>query len=187
MLAGNLALDIEVLAEEHGIVKLAEQFARRYHHGQFRHVPKNSRRKPYIIHPAGVVALLKEHGVTDPTTLAIGWLHDTIEDTPATYEGLRQVFGPKIAYGVYILTRDVSRADYIKRLESADDNIKLVKLCDTLDNLRTVECLGPSGIARKINDTEMYYIPMADKLCPQIASRLRRSLDVYFERLRYPV
>ncbi len=136
---------------------------------------------PYIVHPANVVSLLRSHGVSDPTTLAIGWLHDTVEDTQATHEQIEQVFGSKIAHGVYILTRDVDRVDYKKRIESADDNIKLVKLCDTWDNLMTIDCLRPGGIARKIEDTETFYIPLARKLCPDIAKGMRRCLDEYFK------
>ena len=150
----------------------AEQYARMYHKGQFR----KSTELPYFIHPASVVNYLKQFGVDDDASLAIAWLHDTIEDTPLTYSRINHVFGREIADGVYLLTRNVDREEYKRRLSSAPRNIRMIKLCDTLDNITTLECLSTKGINRKVEDCNSYYIPIAEELCPEIAEEMRRYI-----------
>ena len=155
------------------IEKIAEQYAWMYHKGQFR---RNSE-LPYIVHPENTVNYMKKFRVDDEDSLAIAWLHDTIEDTSLTYNRIKNVFGRDIADGVYLLTRNVDRNEYKRRLSSAPENIRMIKLCDTLDNITTLECLSSEGIKRKVDDCQDYYIPMAEELCPEIAEEMRRYIS----------
>jgi len=161
------------------LVELASEIAAFYHQGQMR---KNSI-DDYIVHPAKVVTLLEQYGIYDEVTLAIAWLHDVLEDTSITYKELQCLFGDVVASGIEHLTRigdtNQDKESYKQKIASAPDNIKMIKLCDTLDNIRTLECLDPEGIVRKINDTENFYIPMARELCPEIAKDLRYHIDTY--------
>ena len=75
---------------------------------------------------------------------------------------------------------DVGREEYKRRLSHAPDNIKMIKLCDTLHNVEDMENLSMQGILRKIYDCRDYYIPMARELCPDIASRLESHIEDYF-------
>ena len=59
----------------------AQHYATEHHKNQYR----KGDHSPYIVHPQAVAEKLKEIGV-DRKTIEIGWLHDTIEDTSATYE-----------------------------------------------------------------------------------------------------
>ena len=88
----------EVLAEckkymndEHlAFVESAYEFAKNAHEGQFR-----VSGQPYIIHPtqvAGTLATLR----LDPDTVAAGYLHDTVEDTPVTNDDIKEKFGKSI-------------------------------------------------------------------------------------------
>ena len=155
------------------IPKLAEEYARIYHEGQFR----KSGKLQYIVHPENVVSYLRQFGVNDDISLSIAWLHDTLEDTSLTYGEIRNTFGAQVAHGVYLLTRDVDREQYKQRLSSAPMNIKMIKLCDTLHNITTLECLSPEGIERKINDCISYYMPMAEDICPVIAEQMGRYIS----------
>ena len=154
------------------IEEIAKQYARKYHKGQFR----KSTELPYIVHPENVVNYMKQFGVDDEDSLAIAWLHDTLEDTSLTYDEIQNVFGINIAQGVYLLTRNVDREEYKKRLSTAPKNIKLIKLCDTLDNIPTLECSSSDRIKRKVDDCTEYYIPMAEELCPEIAEQMRKYI-----------
>lgn len=69
---------------------------RRKYHGQ-----------PYATHLEGVAALVTS-ATDDPETIAAAWLHDVVEDTPATLEDVERAFGPAVAALVEALT-DVSR------------------------------------------------------------------------------
>ncbi|MBW2964908.1 hypothetical protein KY363_05620, partial [Candidatus Woesearchaeota archaeon] len=85
------------------------------------------------------------------------------------------------------LTREVGMGvdEYKQRIVKADNSVKLVKFCDMLDNLRTVECMRPSGLLRKMEDARSFYIPMAEEINPQIAARMKTSIDDYFARARH--
>ncbi|MBW2997719.1 HD domain-containing protein [Candidatus Woesearchaeota archaeon] len=155
--------------------ELARKCATRYHHGQFR----KGNHEPYIVHPAAVVRYLKQHGIDDDVSLSVAWLHDVVEDTAMTWEQVENIFGKDIASGVHLLTRDVGREEYKTRLSYAPDNIKMVKLCDTLHNVEDMKYMSLKGIWRKINDCRDYYIPMARELCPGIASRLEICIEDY--------
>ena len=156
------------------IEAIAKKYARKYHKGQLR---KST--KPYIVHPENVVNYMKQSGVKEKNSLAIGWLHDTIENTSLTYNMIKNVFGRYVADGVYVLTRNVDRNEYKKRLSSAPEDIKMIKLCDTLDNITTLEFLSSVGLKRKVDDCIDFYIPMAEELCPRIAKQMKKYISKF--------
>jgi hypothetical protein len=111
--------------------------------------------QPYQEHLKAVAALVAE--VTDDAqTIAAAWLHDTVEDTPATFGDLEREFGPAVARLVSELT-DVSRpGDGNRAVRKAMDRnhtaqasprAKTVKLADLTDNCRDI-CRHDPGFAR---------------------------------------
>ena len=157
------------------MIKRAEELATRYHDGQYR----KNRVLPYIVHPKSVADRITQYGLDDPESIAIAWLHDTIEDTPLTYDQIKDDFGKKVADGVYLLTRNIGNDEYKRRLRHAPDGIKLIKLCDTLDNITTLDDLSSEGIERKINDCLEFYIPLAKSICPEIARQMKHYVSSY--------
>lgn len=167
------------------IVEQARIISTCYHQGQWR---RSSYRQgqlgrtaklPYIVHPQNVAKILYHHGYDDETTQAIAWLHDTLEDTAITYEQLSELFGKKIAQGVYLLTRNVDREEYKQRLLTANTILQIIKIADTVDNLLTLDALTPQGIKRKIVDTQHFYLPLAQKIAPALAQEMERVLRSY--------
>jgi len=154
------------------LVQKAERYATRYHLGQYRKCGSI----PYIVHPAEVVELLRQHGFDDEKTLAIAWLHDTLEDTVLSYGEIYKEFGHEVADGVYLLTRNVNRNDYRKRLSVSPEYIKIIKIMDTYHNIRSIDELDKIGKQRKINDCLEFYIPMAKKLVPDVAEEMKCCL-----------
>jgi len=163
------------------IIRLAEKIATQYHEGQYRK-SLNGDRLPYIVHPKAVARLLLDFGITDDKAIAVAWLHDVLEDTPISYDTIKGLFGQEVADGVYILTRNVDNDEYKKRLTTASFAVKMIKLCDTLDNIETLECLSLSGIERKVHDCRGFYIPLAKQLCPAAAEKMEHYIDSYLER-----
>lgn len=147
----------------------AERYADMYHEGQERKVTGY----PYRVHPQAVVDYLEEFGVYDEKTLAIAWLHDTLEDTNLIYEQIRKDFGKKVADGVYLLTRNVNREKYKERLSKAPKYIRQIKICDTLDNIVGLVGLDAKAKRRKIRDCLNFYIPLAEKLLPKAAEEMK--------------
>ena len=132
---------------------------------------------PYVVHPIRVAGLASKFGYGDYLTQAVAVLHDTVEDTSSTYEDITKKFGEAVAQGVYYLTRDSTRESYLEKLAVAPDYIKMIKLCDTLDNIRTLQALDQEGIERKIRECNEFYIPMAEELCPKIAEKIKKYIQ----------
>ena len=122
--------------------------ARRYAtsaHQRISHQRKYTK-QPYEVHLKSVAALVAS--VTDDAeAVAAAWLHDTVEDTPATLEDIRAAFGEDVAVLVAELT-DVSRPSDGNRaarkaidrahLGAASPRAKTVKLADLIDNCRDI-------------------------------------------------
>ena len=126
------------------LVERAQTYATKAHQriGQLRKYNK----QPYHVHLEAVAELVAE--VTDdPETIAAAWLHDTVEDTPATLEDIEENFGLPVAELVEELT-DVSkpsdgnraRRKAIDRDHSAQASprAKTVKLGDLIDNCKDI-------------------------------------------------
>lgn len=93
---------------------------------------------PYIVHPQRVAALI-EQVTGDPVMIAAAWLHDTIEDTPTSYEVIVANFGQEVADLVMEVTHETSdRGEhYFPRLQS--ERGVMLKFADRLANLSTMQ------------------------------------------------
>jgi len=121
----------------------AATFAATKHSKQYRG-SATGEKVPYITHPLRVAAALAEHGVTDEATLAAALLHDTLEDTTATYEELVKEFGSEVADVVAELTdapgltSAEGKAAQAKKAPHMSWRAKLVKVADKIDNVASV-------------------------------------------------
>ncbi|MCD9149412.1 RelA/SpoT family protein [Pseudophaeobacter flagellatus] len=152
--------------------KIAEAFAygEEMHHGQFRHSGER-----YFSHPVAVAALLTEQRLDDATIIT-ALLHDTIEDTKASYEEVAARFGDEVAElvdGVTKLTnlqlssRETKQAENFRKLfmaMSKDLRVILVKLADRLHNMRTIKAMRPEKQAQKARETMDIYAPLAGRM-----------------------
>lgn len=115
----------------------AIEFAIEKHAGQLR----KGTARPYITHPLEVVQILETMGV-DEVLLMAGVLHDTLEDTDATEEEVRALFGEDVAELVCGHTEDKSKSwkerkqHAIEEVQLADFSMKMLVLADKLSNLR---------------------------------------------------
>lgn len=96
---------------------------------------------PYILHPMEAACIVS--AMTKRSDLiAAALLHDVLEDTPVTYEELKEEFGEKIADIVRMETEDKSKSWHerkertINQLPLRDDGVKMVTLGDKLSNMR---------------------------------------------------
>ena len=133
----------------------AYDFALKVHHDQKRHSGD-----PYVIHPLAVASILAELKL-DSATIATGLLHDTIEDTHATYDTIKNEFGQEVADLVDGVTkisvfenqaRENSKAENFRKLilaTSKDIRVLLVKLADRLHNMRTINAIDNIEKKRK--------------------------------------
>ena len=140
---------------DNSLINKSKRFAKSKHKNQTRKDGKT----PYINHLQMVVDLIKKSGVTDNDIQSIGWLHDTIEDTPTDFDEIKDEFGLHIAKCVTALTKDMRIEKqkrerlYIKGLKNAHWHVKLVKICDITANILDLENTSYSK-KEKINHWE---------------------------------
>lgn len=137
---------------------------------------KRASGQPYLVHPLEVAAILAELRLDD-ASIAVGLLHDTLEDTLSSYEEIRDLFGDEIAKlteGVTKLSRisfnskSVEQAENFRKLllaMSEDIRVLLIKLADRLHNMRTMEHISKEEKRRrKAQETLEIFAPLADRI-----------------------
>ncbi len=154
---------------------------------------------PYINHPVAVADILSDLKL-DSATITTGLLHDTIEDTHATYQTIKEEFGQEVADLVEGVTKisvfenqaiadqdkkKFSKAENFRKLiiaTSKDIRVLLVKIADRLHNMRTIKYLKDDNKKiRKAQETMEIYAPLADRMG---MNRIRDELeDLSFEVL----
>lgn len=149
---------------------------------------KDQKRKSgesYFNHPIEVAKILAEMKL-DEKTIALGLLHDTVEDTVATLEQIEKDFGPEMAALVDGLTK-ISKITFQTSEEKQAENFRkmiiamakdlrviIVKLADRLHNMRTLHHLRPDKQARISQETLDIYSPLANRLG---LSSIKRELE----------
>ena len=131
---------------------------------------------PFSNHPIAVASILTELKL-DSATIATGLLHDTIEDTYATYATIKKEFGQEVADLVDGVTKISifenkatanSKAENFRQLilaTSKDIRVLLVKIADRLHNMRTIDAIEKIEKKERIaKETMEIYAPLADRM-----------------------
>ncbi|SHI85282.1 RelA/SpoT family protein [Wenxinia saemankumensis] len=152
------------------LLRDAWTFGAGMHDGQFRRSGE-----PYFTHPAAVAMILARQQMDDGT-IVTALLHDTIEDTKATFAEVERRFGAEIAGlvdGVTKLTNlqltstETKQAENFRKLfmaTSRDLRVTLVKLADRLHNMRTISSMAPEKQRQKARETMDIYAPLAGRM-----------------------
>lgn len=153
------------------IITKAFNFARQAHKGV-----RRLSGEPYIMHPITVAQIACEEVGLGSTSICAALLHDVVEDTDYTTEDIENIFGPKIAQIVDGLTKisggifgeqaSAQAENFKKLLLTMSDDIRviLIKICDRLHNMRTLQS-QPANKQYKIAGETLYiYAPLANRL-----------------------
>ena len=153
------------------IITKAFNFARQAHKGE-----RRQSGEPYIMHPIAVARIACEEVGLGSTSICAALLHDVVEDTDYTTEDLENIFGSKIAQIVDGLTKisggifgeqaSAQAENFKKLLLTMSDDIRviLIKICDRLHNMRTLES-QPANKQYKIAGETLYiYAPLSNRL-----------------------
>jgi GTP pyrophosphokinase len=176
----RLLRDLFAIVSEHGAdatveidrerVQEAFVFACEHHAAQRRKSGED-----FIVHPVGVARICAGMRL-DTETLCAALLHDTVEDTSASIEEVRERFGDEIAgivdgvtklTGITFQSRDEAQANNYRKMMVAmatDVRVILIKLADRLHNMRTIEAMPKQKQLEKARETLEIYAPLAHRL-----------------------
>ena len=161
-------------------LRAAFAYADQHHGGQLR---KSG--EPYITHPIAVAEIVADLGL-DLDSIIAALLHDCIEDTDSTHDDIAKQFGTTVAELVEGVTK-LTRMQYTSKEEEQMENLRkmfmamakdvrviLIKLCDRLHNMRTLEYQSERKQKEKSLETMEIYAPIAHRLGMQ---RLKWELE----------
>ncbi|HEY2397428.1 MAG TPA: bifunctional (p)ppGpp synthetase/guanosine-3',5'-bis(diphosphate) 3'-pyrophosphohydrolase [Solirubrobacteraceae bacterium] len=176
----RLLRDLFAIVSEHGAdatveidrerVQEAFVFACEHHAAQRRKSGED-----FIVHPVGVARICAGMRL-DTETLCAALLHDTVEDTSASIEEVRERFGDEIAgivdgvtklTGITFQSRDEAQANNYRKMMVAmatDVRVILIKLADRLHNMRTIDAMPKQKQLEKARETLEIYAPLAHRL-----------------------
>jgi guanosine-3',5'-bis(diphosphate) 3'-pyrophosphohydrolase len=177
---GRLLSDLFAIVEEHAHhaalaidrepVQQAFVYACAHHADQLRRTGED-----FIIHPVGVAKICAGMRL-DTETLCAALLHDTVEDTSASLEEVREAFGEEIASlvdgvtkltGLTFQSRDEAQAENYRKMivaMASDVRVILIKLADRLHNMRTIGAVPKHKQIEKARETLDIYAPIAHRL-----------------------
>ena len=151
-------------------IRAAFEYANDHHGPQLR---KSG--EPYIIHPIAVAEIINELDL-DPDSIVAALLHDCIEDTDSTHDDIARLFSPQVADLVEGVTK-LTRMQYTSREDEQMENLRkmfmamakdvrviLIKLCDRLHNMRTLQYQSDKKQKEKALETMEVYAPIAHRL-----------------------
>ena len=176
VLLGDLFAVVEEHADEaveridRDLVERAFVFACERHADQ-----RRASGEDFIIHPIGVAKICAGMRL-DTETLCAALLHDTVEDTSASLDEVRDEFGEEIAQlvdgvtklsGVTFQSRDDRQAENYRKMMVAmarDIRVILIKLADRLHNMRTIGSMPKHKQQDKARETLEIFAPLAHRL-----------------------
>ncbi len=188
------AVDLLYLVKQSTVVTKAVDFATKAHSGQFR---KSG--EPYIIHPILVAAITGHFGGDDEMIIA-ALLHDVVEDTSFTIEDIEENFSKEVAHLVGGLTKITELRDeelipstsdeklissaltFRKMLIASIDDVRVlvIKLCDRLHNMLTLDALSKEKQKRIAEETLVVYVPIAHRLGIAAIKNNLEDLSFYY-------
>ncbi len=152
------------------IIRTAYEFSAKVHQGQ-----KRRSGEPYLTHPMAVADLIAELKLDVPSVVG-ALLHDTVEDTLATLEEIKSLFGREIAALVDGVTK-LSRANFSSQEEKQAENFRkmllamgkdvrviLIKLADRVHNMRTLDHMPRQNQILTAQETLDIYAPLSHRL-----------------------
>ena len=152
------------------VIRRAYDYSARMHGEQ-----KRKSGEPYVIHPLNVALIIVQLRLDVPS-IVTGLLHDVVEDTRASLDEVRGLFGAEVARLVDGVTK-VSKITFSSREEKQAENFRkmiiamahdirvvLIKLADRLHNMRTLDHLAPDKQEEISRETMEIYAPIAHRL-----------------------
>ena len=161
----------------------AIDFAEQMHKGQIRKGDKS----PYVTHPKAVYNILKSFRVNDRVLLVAAWLHDTIEDTSATFNIIKKRFNKEVAELVKAVSNTrkemqaVGKEEYLlKKMSKMSKNALTLKLADRLHNVSDIMTMPEKSSQKTYAQTKYILSGLREnRTLTGVQKKLVRAIERY--------
>jgi len=173
-------LDPLMSPQEVEIIETAYMFAKYGHKEQMRDSGVR-----YFEHPKAVAwIIIDELKLHDWRTIAMALMHDLKEDSwILSWWRIQVNFGKSVTLGLKLLTKEPKKG-YLKRLRTHGTWRELmVKICDRLNNMRTLKECPPKKIARQLTETQREFFPLCDLLAEKLPKKNRWRAEYLKKKL----
>ncbi|MGB8353330.1 MAG: HD domain-containing protein [Chthoniobacteraceae bacterium] len=137
---------------------------------------------PYFAHVARVTLIARHlFEVTDLDVLTASLLHDVIEDTNTDHDEIAEIFGPRVAKYVILLTKNkmlskkLREQDYERKLSKAPEQVQIAKLADAFDNLS--DRVGSTKLPKTLETAKKWLIIFKTTLKTPAGKRAHRMVS----------
>ncbi len=140
----------------------AYSFAEECHRGQMR-----DQNVPFFYHVTRVAYLVATKGkIKDVDVIAAALLHDSVESGAITFWKIQSLFSKRVARFVKLLTNRKNNSkfnsknmvEYIQKIAQSNDEIRIIKLCDRIDNVRCLPYNKEKNKKRYIAETMKHHV-----------------------------
>jgi (p)ppGpp synthase/HD superfamily hydrolase len=163
----------------------AISFAQDMHKGQVR----KGDGKPYAVHPQAVYSILKSFRVKDRELLVAAWLHDTIEDTAATFNAIKNKFNKNVANLVKAVSsskkeiKSIGKEVYLlKKMLAMSNNELTLKLADRLHNVTDILTMPAKTSENTFNQTTFILAGLKKRGLTKIQKKIIRAIEKYLDK-----
>ena len=163
-------LELQGGSYDEPLIRRAYEYCVQMHKGQ-----KRWTNEEYYIHPYNVAKIIISLGMDSQSVVAT-LLHDVVEDTPATLEDIKNLFGEEVALlvdgvtkigKISINSKEQQQAESLRKMLIAmgkDIRVIIIKLADRLHNMRTLDAIPEYKQREKSLETLEIYAPIAHRL-----------------------
>ncbi|MDD5341120.1 MAG: HD domain-containing protein [Patescibacteria group bacterium] len=177
-------LEDKLLPSELNLVILAYVLAKYGHRGQTRESGER-----YFEHPKScALILIDELKIYDPRMLCSALLHDLPEDSfILNFWDIEHIFGKEVKKAVQFLTKKsatdlsdgITLQKYFQKLRRSNNKTRILKLVDRLHNLRTLSSCDREKQVRKIKETIIYILPIAEETDQYLYYEIKKIIDAF--------
>lgn len=145
-----------------------------------------------LVSMEATAAIANDSNINNPNLLILcALLHDSIEDTPTTYEEIKNEFGTEVANGVMSLskneelpTKKEQMDDSLRRIRQQPKEVWMVKLCDRITNLQPPPKHWSKDKMSKYRDEAHCILEQLGEANQFLAERLKVKIDGYDQYMR---
>ena len=174
------------MAKDKKLISEALMFAVKAHGDQRRKYTG----EPYIVHPVGVAKIVEDSVEHTDEMIVAALLHDVVEDTPVTFQDVKEKFGSTVAEYVHYLTNVSEKEDgnraFRKKMDAdhfalGPAETQTIKVADLIHNSETIIPHDQKFFHKAYKHEKQYLLKVLTKADPILLDRAQTILSDAWE------